>query len=76
MNPETSATPTSPCATSNLVLSFINNEDSTLINPHHETLVISLLIANYRMKRILVKNGSSKNIIFLNALRETSIVTL
>ena len=36
-------------------------------------LVISLLIANCRIKRILIDNGSSTNVIFLNALREMNI---
>ena len=56
-----------------MVLSFINNEDSTLINLHHDTLVISLLIANCRIKRILVDNGSSTNVIFPSALNEMNI---
>ena len=73
VNPETSLSPTPPSRASNLVLSFIDNEDSTLINPHHNALVISLLIANYRIKRILVDNGFSTNVIFLNALREMNI---
>ena len=73
MNPETSVFPTPPSGASNLVLSFIDNKDSTLISPHHDTLAISLLIANCRIKRILVDNDSSTNAIFLNALREMNI---
>ena len=55
------------------MLTFIDNKDSTLINPHHDALVISLLIANFRIKRILVDNDSSTNVIFLNALKEMNI---
>ncbi|KAL5543502.1 hypothetical protein UlMin_007286 [Ulmus minor] len=73
VNLETSLSPTSPIGASNLILTFIDNEDSILINPHHDTLVISLLIANYRSKRILIDNGSSTNVIFLNALKEMNI---
>ena len=73
INPETSLSPTPPSGSSNLVLSFINNEDSTLINPHHNALVISLLVANCRIKRILVDNGSSTNVIFLSALKKMNI---
>ncbi|KAL5568104.1 hypothetical protein UlMin_024679 [Ulmus minor] len=73
VNPETSLSPTPPSGASNLVLSFIDNEDSTMINPHHDALVISLLIANYRIKRILIDNGSSTNVIFLSALKEMNI---
>ena len=65
--------PTPQTGASNLVLSFIDNEDSTLINPHHDALVISLLIANCRIKRILIDNGSSTNVIFLSALKEMNI---
>ena len=73
VNPETSLSPTLPDEASNLVLSFIDNEDSTLINPHHDARVISLLIANCRIKRILVDNGSSTNVIFLSTLKEMNI---
>ena len=73
INPETSLSPTPPSGASNLVLSFIDNEDSTLINPHHDALVISLLVANCRIKRMLVDNGSSTNFIFLSALKEMNI---
>ena len=73
INLETSLSPTPSSGVSNLILSFIDSEDSTLINPHHDALVISLLIANCRIKRILVDNGSSTNVIFLNALKEMNI---
>lgn len=71
--PETSISPTLQIRTSNLVLSIINNEDSTLIYPHHDALVILLLIDNCRIKRILVDNGFSTNVIFLGTLKEINI---
>ncbi|KAL5554746.1 hypothetical protein UlMin_042147 [Ulmus minor] len=73
VNPETSLSPTPQTEASNLVLCFIDNEDSTLINHHHDALVISLLIANCRIKRILIDNGTSTNVIFLSALKEMNI---
>ncbi|KAL5549568.1 hypothetical protein UlMin_004799 [Ulmus minor] len=73
VNPENNMSPTPQTGASNLVLSFIDNEDSNLVNPHHDALVISLLIANCRIKRILVDNGSSTNVIFLSALKEMNI---
>ena len=73
INLETSHSPTLPNRASNLVLSFIDNEDSTLINPHHDNLIISLLISNYRIKRILLDNGFSTNVIFLITLKEMNI---
>ena len=54
-------------------ITFVDNEDSTLINYHHNALVISLLIANCRIKRVLVDNGSSTNVFFFNALKEMEI---
>ena len=72
-NPETSLSPTPPSVASNLVLSFIDNKDSTLINPPHDAQVISLLLVNCQIKIILVDNGSSTNVIFLNALKEMNI---
>lgn len=73
VKPETNLSPTPQTGASNLVLSFIDNEDSTLINPHHDALVISLLISNCRIKRILVDNGSSTNVVFLSAHKEMNI---
>ncbi|KAL5576532.1 hypothetical protein UlMin_018231 [Ulmus minor] len=73
INPETNLSPTPPSGASNLVLSFIDNEDSTLISPHHDALVISLFIANFQIKRILVDNESSTNVIFISALKEMNI---
>ena len=64
--------PPSNVATNQLI-SFVDNEDSSLINRYHDTLVISLLIANYKVKRVLINNGSSTNVIFLNALKEMNI---
>ncbi|KAL5560386.1 hypothetical protein UlMin_036597 [Ulmus minor] len=55
------------------VISFVDNEATTLINLHHDALVISLLVANCKIKRILVDNGSSTNVLFLNALQEMKI---
>ena len=70
VNPKTNLSPTPPSGASNLLLFFIDNEDSTLINPYHDGLVITLLIANCKIKRIIIDNSSSTNVIFLNALRE------
>ena len=57
----------------NQVITFVDNEDSTLINPHHDALVISLLIANCRIKRVLVDYSSSTNVLFFNTLKEMEI---
>ena len=44
-----------------------------LINLHDDALVINLMIANCKIKRILVDNGSSSNVLFMNALKEMKI---
>ncbi|KAF3527962.1 hypothetical protein DY000_02043285 [Brassica cretica] len=43
---------------------FTAEEREKVFVPHHDTLVISLTIANCLVKRILVDSGSSCNIIF------------
>lgn len=44
-----------------------------MLHPHHDALVISLYIANCFIKRVLIDNGSSANILFLNALRDMKV---
>ncbi|KAF2554911.1 hypothetical protein F2Q68_00016763 [Brassica cretica] len=45
-------------------ISFTAKEQEKVLTAHHDALVISLTIANCLVKRILVDNGSSGNIIF------------
>ena len=73
VNPKTNSSPPPPYRAMDQIITFMDNEDSTLINPHHDALVISLLIANCRIKRVLVNNVSSTNVLFLNALKEVKI---
>ncbi|XP_062088975.1 uncharacterized protein LOC133795540 [Humulus lupulus] len=54
-------------------ISFVNNETTDLLHPHHDALVISLYIANCFIKRVLIDNGGSANILFLNALRDMKV---
>ena len=55
------------------VISFQSSDVTNLLLPHHDALVIQLSIASYLIKRILIDNGSSANIIFLDALKEMQI---
>ena len=48
-------------------------EYKELISPHDDALVISILIANFLTKRVLIDNGSFANVIFLDALTEMRI---
>ncbi|KAH6773830.1 hypothetical protein C2S51_012234 [Perilla frutescens var. frutescens] len=50
-------------------LSFTNSEASELSHPHHDALVISVLISNWMIKRTLIDGGSSTNVIFLSTLK-------
>lgn len=43
-------------------------------HPHHDTLVIVVLIVNCLVKRTLVDNGSLTNLLFLHALMEMKIL--
>ncbi|KAH6792809.1 hypothetical protein C2S52_003286 [Perilla frutescens var. hirtella] len=47
-----------------ITLSFTNSEASELSHPHHDALVISVLISNCMIKRTLIDGGSSTNVIF------------
>ncbi|XP_013717718.2 uncharacterized protein LOC106421417 [Brassica napus] len=51
-------------------ISFTAKELEKVLTPHHDTLVISLTVANCLVKRILVDNGSSGNIIFQAAYKD------
>ena len=57
----------------NQIINFVDNEAIALINPHDDTLVINLLISNFKIKRILVDNGLSSNFLFMISLKEMKI---
>ncbi|XP_013694190.1 uncharacterized protein LOC106398142 [Brassica napus] len=48
-------------------ISFTAKEQEKILAPHHDALVIYLTVANCLVKRILVYNGNSSNIIFQTA---------
>ncbi|XP_056850749.1 uncharacterized protein LOC130500070 [Raphanus sativus] len=54
-------------------ISFTSREQERVLAPHHDALVISLSIANFLVKRILVDNGSSSNIIFHSAFADLGL---
>ena len=55
------------------IIKFRSDESNYANDPHDDALVISLSIVNCLTKRILVDNGSSTNVIFLNAYREMGL---
>ncbi|XP_021764109.1 uncharacterized protein LOC110728767 [Chenopodium quinoa] len=48
-------------------------EESDVVEGHHDGLVISLPVGNCMIKKILVDNGSSANIIMLDTLKHMNI---
>ena len=52
------------------IIGFPDDGNSHNLNPHHDALVISLQVANFMVKRVLVDTGSSANIIFASALAD------
>ena len=55
------------------IINFRSDESNYANDLHDDALVISLSIANCLTKRILVDNGSSANVLFLNAYREMGL---
>ncbi|KAF3497309.1 hypothetical protein DY000_02053183 [Brassica cretica] len=54
-------------------ISFTAKEQEKILATHHDALVISLTVANCLVKRILVDNGSSSNIIFQTACQDLGL---
>ncbi|XP_013727509.2 uncharacterized protein LOC106431243 [Brassica napus] len=54
-------------------ISFTAKKQERILAPHHDALVVSLTVANCLVKRILIDNGSSSNIIFLTAYQDLGL---
>ncbi|KAF3513183.1 hypothetical protein F2Q69_00006424 [Brassica cretica] len=54
-------------------ISFTAKKKEKFLTPHHDALVILLTVANCLVKRILVYNGSSGNIIFQAAYKDLGL---
>ncbi|XP_056847440.1 uncharacterized protein LOC130498103 [Raphanus sativus] len=54
-------------------ISFTAREQEKVLAPYHDALVISLTIANCLVKRILVDNGSSINVIIHSAFADLGL---
>ncbi|KAF3507866.1 hypothetical protein F2Q69_00006413 [Brassica cretica] len=54
-------------------ISFTAKEQEKVLIPHHDALVISLIVAICLVKRILVDNGSFGNIIFQAAYKDLGL---
>ena len=45
-------------------ITFTDEDAERVHHPHDDAIVITLLIANYTTRRVLVDNGSSTNILY------------
>lgn len=55
------------------IINFQSDESNYRNDPHNDALVISLSIANFLTKWILVDNESSANVLFINVYREMGL---
>ena len=55
------------------MISLCSDESNYHNDPHDDALVLSLSIANCLTKQILVDNGSSANVLFLNVYRKMGL---
>ncbi|XP_038687530.1 uncharacterized protein LOC119986911 [Tripterygium wilfordii] len=51
------------------VISFTDDEMTKLLNPHDDALVITLQIVNCEVKRVMIGDGSSVNLLFMSTLQ-------
>ena len=51
-------------------ITFTDEDAKTIHHPHDDVIIITLLIANYMTRRVLVDNGSSANILYYPAFQQ------
>ena len=51
-------------------ITFTNEDVRRLHHPHDDAIVITLMIANYITRRVLVDNGSSTDILYYPAFQQ------
>lgn len=54
-------------------ITFTKEDEEGIVQPHDDLFVIEAEISNYYVKRVLIDNGNSVNIIFLPAYQEMEI---
>ncbi|XP_057956357.1 uncharacterized protein LOC131149690 [Malania oleifera] len=52
---------------------FDSRDEEGVQQPHNDALVLSLLVANYKFRHVLIDNGSSKNIMFWSVVEGMKI---
>ena len=54
-------------SSSNDVISFFDADITRVLTPHNDVVIISMTIANYNVKKILIDNKNSIDVLFYNA---------
>ena len=54
-------------------ITFTEEEAERIHHPHDDAIVITLLIADYTTRRVLVDNGSSADILYLPAFQQMKL---
>ncbi|XP_056685409.1 uncharacterized protein [Spinacia oleracea] len=54
-------------------ISFDESDEGDISDKHHDGLVISIPVGNCMIRRVLVDNGSSTNVMMLDALKEMGL---
>ncbi|XP_059669077.1 uncharacterized protein LOC132314203 [Cornus florida] len=52
------------------VITFSKEDDMGIHQPHNEPLVVSMVVANFTVRRILIDKGSSADILFIGGVRQ------
>ena len=56
--------------TDELAIMFIDEDAERIYHPHDNAIIITLLIADYTTRRVLVDNGGSANILYYPAFQQ------
>jgi hypothetical protein len=56
-----------------LLITFTEEDARKVFHPHDDALVVTLEIAGYSIRRVLIDNGSSTDIIYLMAFQQMKI---
>ena len=54
-------------------ITFTNEDAKRIHHPHDDAIVITLLIADYTTRRVLVDNGSSADILYYPAFQQMKL---
>ena len=54
-------------------ITFTNEDAKRIHHPHDDAIIITLLIADYTTRRVLVDNGSSADILYYPAFQQMKL---